>query len=81
MKVTWTNTFTADFDLDQAEEDFKCFRRWNFDKDYETTIYAAVESNLYFESDEIVDASPAIKQCVKALRQRIGGVQMKMELN
>ena len=23
MKVTWTNTFTTDFDLDQAEEDFR----------------------------------------------------------
>lgn len=72
MKVTWTNTFTVDFDLDQAEEDFKCFRRWDSDEDPEVAILAAVDSNLYFGYNEIVDASPAIEQCAKALRERIG---------
>ena len=81
MIVTWTNTFTIEFDLDQAEEDFRHMLEWEPDKDSETAIYDAVEANWYFGHDDIVDASPAIEQCAKALRERIGGIQMRMELN
>ena len=81
MKVTWTNTFSVDFDLDQAEEDFRHILEWNPNKDPETAIYDAVEANWYSGYDEIVDVSPAIEQCAKALRERIGGVQMEMNFD
>ena len=83
MKVTWTNTFTTDFDLDQAEEDFHFIMEENPNKDPETAIYDAVEANWICECfiEEYCDTSPAIEQCAKALRERIGGIQMRMELN
>lgn len=81
MKITWTNTFSIDFDLDQAEEDFHEFMYWNPKADTDKAIYDAVEANWYFGYEEIVDSSPAIEECAKALRERIGGVQMEMELN
>lgn len=81
MKVTWTNTFTVDFDLDQAEEDFRFIMEQNPNKDPESAIYDAVEANWAcdWEIEEFGDTSPAIEQCVKALRERIGGVQIRME--
>lgn len=81
MKVTWTNTFTVDFDLDQAEEDFKQMTYWNPQIDINTVIYDAVEANWACDGEEYIDTAPAIEQCAKALRARIGGVQMKMELD
>ena len=81
MKVTWTNTFTVDFDLDQAEEDFRHILEWSPDKDPEVAIYDAVEANWEYDDIEGIDASPAIEQCAKALRKRIGGVQMGMDLD
>lgn len=81
MKVTWTNTFETDFDLDQAQEDYRHTLEWYPDKDPDVAIYDAVEANWYFGYDEIIDASSAIEQCAKALRERIGGVQMRMELD
>lgn len=81
MKVTWTNTFTAEFDLDQAQEDFEHILYWNPNTDIDKAIYDAVEANWYFGYDEIVDANEAIEICAKALRERIGGVQMRMELD
>lgn len=79
MKVTWTNTFSIDFDLDQAEEDFREFMYWNPKADTDKAIYDAVEANWYFGYEEIVDSSPAIEQCAKALRERIGGIQLEMD--
>lgn len=80
MEVTWTNTFTMDFDLDQAEEDFWHMLEWDPNTDPETAIQEAIESNWYFGHEDIIDASPAFEQCAKALRKRIGGIQMQMEL-
>lgn len=81
MKVTWTDTFEAEFDLDQAQEDFN-FIMENYGTDIDTAIYKAVEANWnYGDGQEFIDTTPAIKQCAKALRERIGGVQMKMELD
>lgn len=81
MKVEWTNTFTTDFDLDQAEEDFRFIMiDHDYDPDYaDTAIYDAVEANWTFDGEEYIDTAPAIEQCAKALRERIGGVQMQME--
>lgn len=81
MTVTWTSTFTVDFDLDEAEGNFRYILERNPNKDPETAIYEAVEANWYFGYDEIIDASEAIEICAEALRKRIGGVQMRMELN
>ena len=81
MKVTWTNTFTVDFDLDQAQEDFREILYWNPNKDPEDAIYDAIEANWACDGEEYIDTSKAIETCAKALRERIGGVQLKMELN
>jgi len=80
MTVTWTNTFTVDFDLDQAQEDFREILYWNPNKDPEDAIYDAVEANWAFDGEEYIDTSEAIEACAKALRKRIGGVQLKMNL-
>lgn len=83
MKVEWTNTFTTDFDLDQAEEDFRfTMIDHNCDPDYaDTAIYDAVEANWAFDGEGYIDTSPAIEQCAKALRERVGGIQMRMDLS
>ena len=80
MKVTWTNTFTADFDLDQAQEDFNEIMYWTPDTDVDKAIYDAVEANWICDGEEHLDTSSAIEQCAKALRERIGGVQMRMDI-
>lgn len=81
MKVTWTNTFTTEFDLDQAAEDFREIMHWNPEEKPENAIYDAVEENWYFDSGEYIDTNPAIEQCAEALRKRIGGVQMEMRID
>ena len=81
MKVTWTITFTAEFDLDQAQEDFNFLRYRCPNRDIDALIYDAVEANWNYDYEEYVDTNPAIEQCAKALRERIGGVQMEMELD
>ena len=80
MKVTWTNTFEAEFDLDQAEEDFRFIMKQN-PEEPDKAIYDAVEANWMcdWNIEEFGDTSPAIEQCAKALRERIGGVQIRME--
>lgn len=80
MKVIWTNTFSVDFDLDQAEEDFNQILYWNPNANVDKAIYDAVEANWACAGEEYLDTAPAIEQCAKALRKRIGGVQMQMKL-
>lgn len=80
MKVEWTNTFTADFDLDQAQQDFYDIMDCDPDKDPDTAIYDAVEDNWSCDGEEYIDTSEAIEICAKALRERVGGVQLQMEL-
>lgn len=79
MKVTWTNTFTTDFDLEQAQEDFQHILFWNPNTDIDEAIYDAVEANWACDGEEYIDTSEAIEICAEALRKRIGGVQMRME--
>lgn len=81
MKVVWTDTFEAEFDLDQAEKNFY-FIMENYGTDIDTAIYQAVETTWNYEyGEEFIDTTPAIKQCAKALRKRIGGIQMRMKLD
>lgn len=81
MKVTWTATFETEFDLDQAEEDFRFIIEQN-PEEPDKAIYDAVEANWACDwyIEEASDISPAIEQCAQALRERIGGVQLKMNL-
>ena len=81
MIVEWTNTFKVDFDLDQAEEDFRMLLEYHPERDVNTLLYDAIEANWAFDGEEYIDTAPAIEQCAKALRARVGGVQMRMELN
>ena len=82
MKVEWTNTFTADFDLDQAQQDFYDIMDYDPNKDPNTAIYDAVEHNWSCDwtIEEYCDTSSAIEQCAKALRERVGGVQLHMDI-
>lgn len=85
MIVEWTNTFRVDFDLDQAQEDFIHIlwirNKTNNETDIDKIIYDAVEANWAFDGEEYIDTAPAIEQCANALRKRIGGVQLHMELD
>ena len=81
MKIEWTNTFTNEFDLDQAEEDFHTILYYDPLRDPDCAIYNAVEANWDFKGEEYIDTSEAIEMCAEALRKRIGGVQIEMELN
>ena len=79
MKIEWTNTFTYYFDLDQAQEDFNAIMEWNPDKDPEQAIFDAVYENFNMDGEEYINTEEAISIAAKALRERIGGVQMEME--
>lgn len=81
MIVKWTNEFQTNFDLDQAEEDFRHIFDWNPYADPDRAIYDAVYENFICDGEEYIDIQPAIEICAKALRKRVGGVQVRMELD
>jgi len=81
MKIEWTNTFTVDFDLEQAVEDFRSILEWNPETDPDSAIYHAVEANWACDGEEYIDTTPGIELAAKAVREAIGGVQMRMELD
>ena len=80
MKVEWTTKFELDFDIDQAQEDFHTIMFHNPENDPESAIYGAVEANLDYDKG-IGEFIPygIIEHCATALKDRIGGVQLKME--
>ena len=80
MKVEWTTKFELDFDIDQAQEDYREILYWNPEKDPESAIYDAIEDNLTYD-DGVGEYIPygVIEHCATALKDRIGGVQLKME--
>ena len=81
MMIEWTNTFRQDYDLDWAEETFYDLLMKYPNKDPNSLIYEAIERTFYFEDGcEYIDYSEAIEIAAKALRKRIGGVQMEMDL-
>lgn len=82
MKIEWTATHQTDFDLEQAVEDYNLLIEHPYNVNPDKAIYCAVEANWVCDWDieEFGDTSPAIEQCAKALRKRIGGVQMQMDL-
>ena len=81
MTVEWTNTFRQDFDLDYAIEVFNTIINRDPTKDLDSAIYDAIELSFYFEAPEYIDYSEAVEICAEAMRERIGGVQMRMELD
>ncbi len=81
MKVTWTNTFTVDFDLDQAEDTFYILLHHCPHRNINTLVYDAVRANWVCDGEEYLDTAPAIEQCAEALRKRVCGVQMEMEID
>lgn len=79
MKIEWTNTFTYYFDLDQAQSDYESIMEWRPEKDPEQAIFDAVNENFNIDGEEYINTEEAISIAANALRERIGGVQMKME--
>lgn len=82
MKIEWTVTYQTDFDLEQAAEDYNLLIKHPYNIDPDKAIYDAVEANWACDwyIEEFSDTSPAIEQCAEALRKRLGGVQMQMDL-
>ena len=82
MKIEWTVTCQTDFDLEKAVEDYNLLTKYQYDIDPDKAIYDAVEANWACDwyIEEFSDTSPAIEQCAEALRKRLGGVQMQMDL-
>ena len=80
MKVTWTNTFEIDFDLDRAQYYYESKMEYNPNSDPDKLIYDAIEAVWNYGGGEYIDYSEAIEICAQALRKRIGGIQMRMEL-
>lgn len=81
MEINFTITYTAQFDEEQAEEDFHAILREKPHADPDKTLYDAVEANLAWP--RYVDDCPdeVVETAATALRKRIGGIQLRMELD
>ena len=80
MDINFTITYIAYFDIDQATEDFREILYWHPEEDMDRVLYNVVEDNITWPT--AVDDLPneVVETAATALRKRIGGVQMKMEL-
>lgn len=80
MEINFTITYTAQFDEEQAEEDFRFIMEQN-PEDPDKALYDAVEANLAWP--RYVDDCPdeVVETAATALRKRIGGIQLRMELD
>lgn len=81
MKVDFQVTFTAMCDLNDAFDDYNTIMEEDIYHDPDMTIYDVIEENLIVPKDasEYMPQS-VIEEFASALRTRIGGVQMRMEL-
>ena len=52
MDINFTLPYTAHFDLDQAEEDFREILWWHPEKCVDSAIYDAVEDNLDWPNNQ-----------------------------
>ena len=80
MEINFTITYIAQFDEEQAEEDFRTILWTNPNEDPDKAIYDAVEANISWPHE--VDDCPneVVETAASALRKHIGGVQMEMDL-
>ena len=81
MEINFTITYTAQFDEEQAEEDFRTILWENPHADPDKALYDAVEENLSWP--HYVDDLPneVVETAATALRKRIGGIQTQMNLD
>lgn len=80
MEINFTITYTAQFDEEQAEEDFHTIL-WRIPHtDPDKALYDAVEANLSWPRN--VDDCPneVVETAATALRKCIGGIQLEMDL-
>ena len=82
MKVDFTVTFTAKCDIEDAFNDYQTITQYADPADPDRAIYEAIEENLVYPRDagEYLPQS-VIEDFATALRHRIGGIQMRMELD
>lgn len=80
MEINFTITYVAHFDEEQAEEDFYSALWENPSIDPYKALYDAVEENLSWPRE--VDDCPneVVETAATALRKRIGGIQLTMDL-
>ena len=80
MEINFTITYIAQFDEEQAEEDFHAILWRNPNEDPDKAIYDAVEANISWTNE--VDDCPneVVETAASALRKRVGGIQMQMDL-
>lgn len=81
MDIKFTLTYNAYFDLDQAAEDFREILYWHPETDINKVLYDAVEENITWPTE--IDDLPneVVETAATALRKRIGGTQIRMELD
>ena len=82
MEMKWTVTYTALFDIDRAEEeyyDYMDIRDNPMDEDTAwDAICEAIRNNLNTDIDLDNIPDEVWDKCAEALKNRIGGIQMKM---
>lgn len=83
MTIDFQVTFTANCDIEDAFNDFKTIMEWSCsDPDPDKAIYTAIEENLIVPRDAVEYLPQSvIEDFANALRKRIGGIQLEMELN
>ena len=79
MNIEFTVKYVAYFDLEQAYYDYFTILDFNPNKDPDSAIYSAVEENLNWPSNQDEYPNEVVETAAKALRKRIGGIQMRME--
>ena len=82
MKVDFTVTFTAVCDIEDAFNDYQTITQYPDPADPDRAIYEAIEKNLFCPR-EAIEYLPqfVVEDFAKALRTRIGGIQLEMELD
>lgn len=81
MDINFTIPYTAHFDLDQAEEDFCQILFWKPHANPDCAIYDAVDDNLDWPNNQDEYPNEVVEIAAKALRARVGGVQLKLDLD
>lgn len=81
MDINFTIPYTAHFDLDQAEEDFRELLWWHPEKCVDSAIYDAVEENLEWPNNQHEYPNEVVEIAAKTLRARVGGVQLKLDFD